>query len=117
MSKPDMKTLNVFRGIFHEANKKWCPEESKRLKMFVEEHFIERLFERFTNNVEAGELVKNTMKWIKKNYPVLQYEDTFGTKREYCITMEDGNVAVMILFSGTLRMRTCYKPTEGQYYD
>jgi len=109
--KPDMKTLNSFRSIFHERNKLWCPDEKSRLKMFVEEHFVERLFERFHNNEEATQVVTDIMKWIRENYPILQYEDTFGTKRQYKIPLVNNAFGVVILFAGTLRIRTCYPAT------
>jgi len=112
--KTDMKTLNTFRALFHEGNKKWCPEGTTPLRMFVEEHFIDRLFQRFTTNVEAAAVVKNTMKWVKDNYAILQFENNFGTKREYCIRHADGNVSVVVLFNNVVRIRTCYKPTEQQ---
>lgn len=111
--KHDLRTINAFRKIFHEANKVWCQDESKRLKMFVEEHFVERLFERFKND-EAAQVVKDILAHIKKNYEILQFEDTFGTKREYRIPLSNGNRAVLILFSGTLRIRTCFKPGQEE---
>ncbi|WP_407305422.1 hypothetical protein [Acinetobacter sp.] len=98
--KPDMKTLNTFRALFHERNKLWCSNERTRLKMFVEAHFIERLFERFRISSEAAQVVKDVMKWIRENYAILQFEDGFGTKRQYRINLSNEAAAVLILFLG-----------------
>ena len=107
--KPDMKTLNFFRAQFHEANKKWCPDEKIRLKMFVEEHFAYRLIDRFKPAISAATLLKEVMQWIDKNYCTLLFDNVVYGKRDYRIQLKTG-VAVFVLFNGTLRIRTCFIP-------
>lgn len=109
--KHDLKTINAFRKIFHEGNKIWCPEEKLRLKMFVEEHFVERLFERFYG-VEAAQVVTDICTWIRRNYAMLRKEDLAGVRKEFRLALSNDNAAVVVLFSGTLRIRTCFKPEK-----
>lgn len=104
--KPDLKTLNFFRAQFYEANNKWCPDEKIRLKVFVEEHFVYRMLDRFKPAV-AVTLLRDTMKWIDDNYCMLLFDNAVYPKRDYRIELKSG-VAVMVLHNNTLRVRTCY---------
>lgn len=93
--------------VFHDRNKEICPDDNIRLYMVLEQHFCERLFQRF-GSVDGANLVKQLLRWIDKNYCDMLFDNALGERKEYIATLGNGKVA-MILFQGTLRIRTCYK--------
>lgn len=109
--KVDYKTINGFRAPLHELNKVWCPDEKIRLKMFIEEHFVERLLDRFEPR-NAADLVKQIWKWIDQNYCTLLFDSRVrDNATKYRINFNNGTVC-FVLFDNTLRIRTCFTGHE-----
>lgn len=109
--KVDKKTLSSMRREFYLRNALWCPDEKIRINMFVEEHFIERLFERF-EKVAAANLIKRIWAWIDESYCLLLYDaHSNESATKYRIPFEEGTVCFS-LFANTLRIRTCF--VEGE---
>lgn len=112
----EYKTLSEFRAILREKNEKWCPDPATRLKTQIQAHFLERLFERFTDKADQARVLIDTMAWIKANYAMLQREATWERKMQHRIHCSNSATSVIIVFNGVITLRTCwlYEPQERE---
>jgi len=109
----DPKTISGMRREFLLKNEQWCPDEKIRLNMFVEEHFVERLLQRF-DPTNASYLIKSIWQWIDANYCYLLFDSRVQQEAtKYRIILEQGT-ACFVLFNNTLRIRTCFPPNEPE---
>ena len=112
----DYRTLSQFRGVLREANEKICPDKATRLTTQIQAHYLERLFERFTDKADQARVLIDTIAWIKANYPMLQREATWERKIQHRIHCTNGATSVIVVFNGGFTLRTCwlYEPKESE---
>lgn len=110
--KVNLDLINKIRQPFYDHNYKCCPDDKIRLNLFVEKHFVERLFQRFSNQ-NAASLIKDTFDWIDKNYCILLFENALGSLKKYRIKFKAGTV-VFGLYENQLRVRTCFNEEDDE---
>lgn len=106
----DLKVVNPFRARFHEKNKVWCPDEKIRLKMFVEEHFVQRFIERFgTGGIP---FLKEVEDWIDQHYCQLLFDANVSEDAKHGRIYLESGVFAYVLYEKALRFRTCFIPGQ-----
>lgn len=108
--KVTLDLINSIRQLFYDHNYQCCPDDKIRLELIVEKHFVERLFQRFSNQ-EAASLIKEAFEWIDQQYCILLFETHMGSMKRYRIQFDTGTV-VFGLYDNKLRVRTCFKGGE-----